>query len=325
MPAEFGRRPLLGALGTVWGATAATAQAGWRPERPIRMITPSGAGSGADVVARTLAAKLSELLGQPVVVENQSQGVGAVGILNAARAKPDGYTMMCVISSILLAPLVDPSLAYDVRQFAPLSQIHQGATVLAVAPGVPAKTLEEFLALARAKPDDYSIADYGHGTASHIHAALLIKRAELPVENIHYSNTPQIFQDMIAGRMRAAVVDSASGSQPIRDGLIRPLVASGRERIAVLPDVPTFGELGYRGFEPAIWQAMFLPKDVPAPIAATLEAAVRQAILAPDFVARLRNIGFVAVGGPAEALGRMLASEREIWASVIAETGIKPL
>ena len=216
MPAEFRRRPLLGALGTVWGATAATAQAGWRPERPIRMITPSGAGSGADVVARTLAAKLSELLGQPVVVENQSQGVGAVGILNAARAKPDGYTMMCVISSILLAPLVDPSLAYDVRQFAPLSQIHQGATVLAVAPGVPTKTLEEFLALARAKPDDYSIADYGHGTASHIHAALLIKRAGLPVENIHYSNTPQIFQDMIAGRMRAAVVDSASGSQPIR-------------------------------------------------------------------------------------------------------------
>ena len=310
-------------------APALISRAAWAqdkfPSKPISLIVPWPAGGPSDAVLRAFAESASRALGVAVVPDNKPGAGGILGASAMVTAKPDGYTMMCVISSILLAPLVDPSLAYDVRQFAPLSQIHQGATVLAVAPGVPTKTLEEFLALARAKPDDYSIADYGHGTASHIHAALLIKRAGLPVENIHYSNTPQIFQDMIAGRMRAAVVDSASGSQPIRDGLIRPLVASGRERIAVLPDVPTFGELGYRGFEPAIWQAMFLPKDVPAPIAATLEAAVRQAILAPDFVTRLRNIGFVAVGGPAEALGRMLASEREIWASVIAETGIKPL
>jgi tripartite-type tricarboxylate transporter receptor subunit TctC len=324
MRVATGRRPWLGAAGLVAIGGRAGAQAEWKPDRPVRMIVPSGPGSGADVVSRALAAKVGDLLGQPVVVENQSQGVGAVGILNAARARPDGYTMMCVISSILLAPLVDPTLAYDARQFAPLSQVHQGATVLTVAPGVPARTLEEFLALARANPEQYTIADYGHGTASHIHAALLVKRAGLQVENVHYSNTPMIFQDMVGGRIRCAVVDSASGSQPIRDGMIRPIAASGRQRIAVLPEVPTFGELGLQGFEPAIWQAMFLPKEVPAPIAATLERAVRQAILAPDFVARLRNIGFVAVGSSSEELAQMLASERAIWAAVIAETGIKP-
>jgi len=325
MPPFIGRRPLMGALGASLVTGSASAQGDWRPDRPVRMIVPSGPGSGADVVARALAQKIGENLGQPVVVENQSQGVGAVGILNAARARPDGYTIMCVISSILLAPLVDPSLAYDVRQFAPLSQVHQGATVLTVAPNVPARTLEEFIALARANPEQYSIADYGHGTASHIHAALLTKRAGLRDEIVHYSNTPMIFQDMVGGRIRAAVVDSASGSQPIRDGMIRPIVASGRERIGVLPNVPTFRELGYQGFEPAIWQALFLPKDVPAPIAASLEKAARQSITAPDFVARLRNIGFVAVGASSEELGAMLASERSIWASVIAETGIKPL
>jgi tripartite-type tricarboxylate transporter receptor subunit TctC len=325
MAPQPGRRPLFGALGASLIAGGARAQAEWRPDRPVRLIVPSGPGSGADVVSRALAQKLTESLGQQVVVENMGQGVGAVGILAAGRAKPDGYTLMCVISSILLAPLIDPSLAYDVRQFAPLSQIHQGATVLTVAPDVPAKTLDEFLALARAQPEAYTIADYGHGTASHIHAALLIKRAGLKVENVHYSNTPMIFQDMVGGRIKCAVVDSASGSQPIRDGMIRPIVVSGRQRIAVLPDVPTFGELGYAGFEPAIWQAMFLPKEVPAPIAASLERAVRQAILAPDFVARLRGIGFVAVGGSSDELAAMLASERATWQAVIAETGIKPL
>ena len=328
MGPRIARRSLAVAGAALVAAGRASAQGGaaaaWRPDRPVRMIVPSGAGSGADVVARALAAKLSELLGQPVVVENQPQGVGAVGILAAARARPDGHTLMCAISSILLAPLVDPTLAYDVRQFMPVSQVHQAATVLSVPPRVPARNLEEFVALAKAEPQRHSIGTYGHGTASHIHAALLIRRAGLGTEMIHYPSSPPVIRDMMADHIRCGIVDSASGIQFFRDGNLRPLAVSGRRRLAVLPEVPTFGELGLAGFEPAIWQAVFLPLGTPAPVAAEMEAAVRAAIASPEVSGRLRNIGFEPVGGSSEELAAMLAAERATWAAVIAETGIRP-
>jgi tripartite-type tricarboxylate transporter receptor subunit TctC len=324
MQGSMRRRPVLGTLGSALLARGTAAQGEWRPDRPVRMIVPSGPGSGADVVARALAAKMTELLGQPVVVDNQNQGVGAVGILAAARSRPDGHTLMCSISSILLAPLVDPSLTYDVRQFMPVSQVHQAATVLVVPPQVPARTLDEFLALVRAAPERFIIADYGHGTASHVHAALLIRRAGLRNEIVHYTNTPGIIRDLIADHIRCAIVDSASGMQPVRDGQVRALVVSGRRRLGVLGEVPSFGELGYQGFEPAIWQSMFLPMGTPPVIAAVIERATRQAIAAPDFGVRLRGLGFEPVGGSAEELAAMLAAERATWQAVIVETGIRP-
>lgn len=302
----------------------ARAQSEWKPDRPVRMIVPSGAGSGADVVARALAARLAELLGQAVVVENMQQGVGAVGIMAATRARPDGQTIMCAISSILLAPLVDSSLAYDVRNVMPVSQVHQAATVLSVPQRLPIRTLAEFIAASRAQPDRYTIGDYGHGTASHIHAALLIKRAGLPTEIVHYPTSPPMIRDMIADHIRCGIVDSASGMPFYRDGSLRPIAVSGRKRIPALPDVPTFGELGFAGFEPAIWQAVFLPPATPAPLAAAIEATVRAAILSPAVADLLRNIGFEAVGGSAADLAAMLDTERATWTAVIAETGIKP-
>lgn len=324
MRGSLGRRPLFGAIGGALAARMAAAQAEWRPDRPVRMIVPSGPGSGADVVARALAAKLAELLGQGVVVDNQNQGVGAVGIMAAARAKPDGQTVMCSISSILLAPLVDPNLTYDVRQFQPVSQLHQAATVLIVPPQVPARRLAEFLALARAAPERFTIADYGHGTASHVNAALLIRRAGLATDIVHYSNTPGIVRDLVAGHIRCAIVDSASGMQPIRDGMVHALAVSGRRRLGVIGEIPTFGEQGFTGFEPAPWQGMFLPFGTPAAIAGVIERAVRQVVATPDFGARLRGLGFEPVGGSAEDLAAMLASERATWQAVIAETGIRP-
>ncbi len=300
------------------------ATSGWRPDRPVRMIVPSGAGSGADVVARALAARLAELIGQSVVVENMPHGVGTVGILAATRARPDGQTIMCAISSILLAPLVDNSLPYDVRNVMPVSQVHQAATVLCVPQRLPIRTLAEFIAASKAQPDRFTIGDYGHGTASHIHAALLIRRAGLPTEVVHYPTSPPMIRDMIADHIRCGIVDSASGMPFFRDGSLRPLAASGRARIPALPDLPTFGELGFAGFEPAIWQAVFLPPGTPAPLAAAIETTVRAAIVSPAVADLLRNIGFEAVGGSAADLAAMLEAERATWTAVIAETGIKP-
>ncbi len=321
----FTRRALtLGAAGIAMAPAIGRTQTEWKPDRPVRMIVPSGAGSGADVVARALAARLAEMLGQSVVVENMQQGVGAVGIVAATRARPDGQTIMCAISSILLAPLVDSSLPYDVRNVMPVSQVHQAATVLSVPQRLPIRTLAEFIAASKAQPERFTIGDYGHGTASHIHAALLIKRAGLPTEIIHYPTSPPMIRDMIADHIRCGIVDSASGMPFYRDGSLRPLAVSGRKRIPALPDVPTFGELGFAGFEPAIWQAVFLPPNTPAPLAAAIEATVRAAIVSPAVADLLRNIGFEAVGGSAADLAAMLEAERATWTAVIAETGIKP-
>jgi len=322
-----GRRGVLGGGAVVLGAAGlrgARAQQEWRPDRPVRMIVPNGPGSGADIVARALAAKLGEFLGQTIVVDNQPQGVGAVGFLAAARARPDGQTLLCAISSILLAPLIDPSLAYDARQFMPVSQLHQAATVLTIPPAVPARDLAQFLALAKADPRRFSIATYGHGTASHVHAALLVKRAGLEVEVIHYGNSPVAMRDMIAGHIRAAILDSASGMASYRDGQLVPLAISGRRRLSVLPDVPTLGELGFAGFEPAIWQGIFLPLGTPPAIHGSMAAAVRAAILSEEVAGRLRGLGFDPVGGTPEALGELLVAERATWQAVIAETGIRP-
>ena len=321
----FTRRTLmLGTAGAALMSVPGHAQAEWKPDRPVRMIVPSGAGSGADVVARALAARLAEMLGQAVVVENMAQGVGAVGIMAATRARPDGQTIMCAISSILLAPLVDSSLAYDVRQVMPVSQVHQAATVLTVPQRLPIRTLADFIAASKAQPERFTIGDYGHGTASHIHAELLIKRAGLGSEVVHYPNSPPMLRDIIADHIRCGIVDSASGMPFFRDGSLRPIVVSGRGRVPALPDVPTFAEAGFAGFEPAIWQAVFLPPNTPAPLAAAIEATVRAAILSPAVSDLLRSIGFAPVGGSAAELAAMLDAERATWTAVIAETGIKP-
>lgn len=326
METRIGRRGLvLGVAAAGLAATAARAQGeAWRPERPVRMIVPSGAGSGADVVARALGARLATQIGQAVVIENMPQGVGTVGILAATRARPDGQTIMCAISSILLAPLVDPSLPYDVRNVMPVSQVHQAATVLTVPPRLPIPDLAAFVAASKAEPERFTIGTYGHGTASHIHAALLIRRAGLPTEVVHYPTSPPMIRDMIADHIRCGIVDSASGMPFFRDGSLRPLAVSGRRRLAVLPEVPSFGELGMPGFEPAIWQAVFLPPNTPPALAAAVEAEVRAAIASDAVSGLLRNIGFEPAGGSAAELAAMLDAERATWSAVIAETGIRP-
>jgi len=202
--------------------------------------------------------------------------------------------------------------------------VHQAATVLSVPPRLPIRDLAAFVAASRAEPDRFTIGTYGHGTASHIHAALLIRRAALPTEVVHFPSSPPMIRDMIAGHIRCGIVDSASGMPFFRDGSLRPLAVSGRRRLSVLPDVPSFGELGFAGFEPAIWQAVFLPPGAPEAVADAVGAAVRAAIASPEVSERLRGLGFEPVGGSSEELATMLASERATWSAVIAETGIRP-
>jgi len=316
------RRAALALLTTP--AIARAQGAGWTPDRRIRFVLPNIAGSGADTVVRVVAPRLADRFGQPVVVENIPGGAGVQGITTVARAAADGYTAISAISSILLAPIVDPSLPYDVqRDFVPVTQYHFGAGVLCVASAdTRAATLAEFFAEARAEPARYDIGTYGHGSASHVQAALLIRSANLGVNIVPYQGSPPVMRDMLGGHMRAAFLDSASALTHIRSGSFRALAVSGPRRIGVLPDVPTFLELGLQGFEPVLWQGLFLPTGTPPPVLASWEAAAREAVANPEVADRFRTIGFEPVGGSSAEFAATIAREKEVWTRIIRDLGL---
>ncbi len=296
----------------------------WERDRPVRLILNGAAGSGADAVARVLALRLQEEFQQSVVVENQPAGAGVVGYQAAMRARKDGLTAICCISGVLLGPLVDSKLPFDVfNEAVPVSQLHTAAGVLCVAKSLGVKTFAEFLAWARAQQGPIPFGNYGHGTASHIHAALLTRRANLNTELVPYPG-PQLVNDLVAGHVKVGFLDSGSVIAQLRGGDIIGLAVTGPERVSVLPNLPTLVSMGnMQGFEPQIWQGIFLPPETPAPILAAWGGAVSRAVKSPQVSARFRDIGFEPVGSLPEEFRAMLRRERETWQRVVAETGVR--
>jgi tripartite-type tricarboxylate transporter receptor subunit TctC len=295
----------------------------WPQDRPIRLILNGAAGSGADAVTRVIAQRLQEEFKQNVVVENLPAGAGVVGYQTAMRARKDGLTAICCISSVLLGPLVDAKLPFDVfNEAVPVSQLHTAAGVLCVSPSLGVKTLEEFLAWARAQATPFPFGNYGHGTASHIHAALLTKRAELRTELVPYPG-PQLVTDLMAGHVKVGFLDSGSVIAQLRSGDVLGLAVTGPRQVSVLPSLPTLVSKGMAGFEPQIWQGIFLPPETPAPIVEAWGQGVTRAVRSEPVGAKFRDIGFEPVGSSPEEFKAMLRRERDIWAKVVAETGVR--
>jgi tripartite-type tricarboxylate transporter receptor subunit TctC len=295
----------------------------WPQDRPIRIILNGAAGSGADAVTRVLAQRLQEEFRQNVVVENLPAGAGVGGYQTAIRARRDGLTAICCISSVLLGPLVDQKLPFDVfNEAVPVSQLHTAAGVLCVSRALGVRTLEDFLAWARAQATPFPFGNYGHGTASHIHAALLTKRAELRTELVPYPG-PQLVSDLMAGHVGVGFLDSGSVIAQLRSGDVLGLAVTGPRQVSVLPDLPTLVSKGMAGFEPQIWQGIFLPPDTPANIVEAWGAGVTRAVKSEPVSAKFRDIGFEPVGSSPEEFRAMLKREREIWAGVVAETGVR--
>jgi tripartite-type tricarboxylate transporter receptor subunit TctC len=288
------------------------------------VLLNGGAGSGADTVTRIMAARLARDLDQSVVVENQPAGAGVVGYLAAVRARKDGLTLLSAISRLLLGPLIDPSLPFDVfNGVIPVSQIQISAGALCVSPGLGVKDLAGFLARGRAAGPPLAIGYFGHGTSSHIQAELLVRRAGLRAETVPYPGTPALMQDLLAGHIKAGMVELGSVIGLLRAGELLGLALTGPRRLAPMPGMPLFAEHGLTGFEPQLWHGTFLPPETPAQIVAAWGAAVSAAMRSEEVSGKLRDLGTESVGSLPDAFTAMLRREREVWAPLVAEIGIR--
>lgn len=313
--------------GLVWSqTTAAHAQASdarW-PERPIRLIVPFTAGSSSDIVARLVAQKLAERLGQPLVVENRVGGGGSIGSGEVAHADADGYTLGVANTSTHAVAVSLTALPYDpVKDFAPVSMLGHSPFVLALYPGVPAQTVQELIALARAKPRTLNYASAGPATLAHLSGALFEKMAKIELTHVPYRGTAQSTLDLLEGRVEMQFGTIPPTLAHIRAGKLRALAVTGAARNAALPEVPTLAESGLDGYECSLWQAIVAPAGAPPAIISRLNREISAILDDPEVRAALAKNGIEAQASSTEALTARIHADTKKWRDVIAGAGIR--
>jgi tripartite-type tricarboxylate transporter receptor subunit TctC len=291
--------------GLLWTnvAQAQANDARW-PERPIRLIVPFTAGSSSDIVARLVAQKLGERLGQPLVVENRVGGGGSIGSGEVAHADADGYTLGLANTS-----------THAVAGHSPF--------VLALYPGVPAQSVQELIALARAKPRMLNYASAGPATLAHLSGALFEKMAKIELTHVPYRGTAQSTLDLLEGRVEMQFGTIPPTLMHIRTGKLRALAVTGATRNQTLPDVPTLAESGLEGYECSLWQAIVAPAAAPPAIIARLNREVGAVLNDPDVRAALAKNGIEAEASSPSALGARIRADVTKWRDVIASAGIR--
>ena len=294
------------------------------PERPIRLIVATAAGGASDIVARTVGQKLTELWGQPVVVDPRPGANGNVAALLAAGAPPDGYTlMMGTIGVMAVNRAIYRDIGFDpARDFEPVARLVSFANLLVVHPSVPVTNLREFVAYARANPG-LTYGSPGSGGSLHLAMVVLSQVAGIQTEHVPYRGAALALNDLVAGNIRSAFSDPLVTLPQVEAGRVRALAVSGRNRLPTAPDVPTVAEAGYPGYEVSGWLGIVAPRGTPAPIVARLNAALNGIVRQPDTAARLVGQGAEVVTGTPEEFGAFIRAEIERWAKVAAETGMR--
>jgi tripartite-type tricarboxylate transporter receptor subunit TctC len=300
-----------------------SARAEW-PDRPIKMIVPFSAGSSSDTIARIVAAKMGERLGQQVVVENRVGGSTIIGTDSVAKSAPDGYTLQLANTTTHAASVaLNATLPFDpVKDFAPVAMIGVSPFVLIGTTQVAATTLKDFVALAKAKPGSLSYASAGTGTLAHLAGELFKSKAGIEVTHVPYRGSAQSMIDLMQGRIDLSVSTIPPTLQHIREGKLRAFATMSEKRNASLPEVPTVAEAGVPGCEAALWTAVVVPAGVPADIIKKLNAAVLAAVATPDIQQALIIQGVHPEPGPPEAVGERIKADILKWKDVVATAKI---
>ncbi|MCM2327946.1 MAG: tripartite tricarboxylate transporter substrate binding protein [Lysobacter sp.] len=299
---------------------AALAQAGY-PDKPIRLIVPFPPGGGTDILGRIVSDKLSTTLGWKVVVENKAGAGGTVGLDAAAKAKPDGYTLVIAqTSNLSIAPSIMSGLPYDpVKDFSPVRLIASVPLAIVVGVNSPIKSMGDLVAAAKANPGKLLFASPGNATVAHLAGEYFQKIAGVKYTHVPYKGTGQALPDVISGRASFFVASIESATAQVKAGQLRAIAVTSLKRAPQWPDVPTVAESGYPGFEAITWFGVAVPAGTPAPIIARLDAEVSKVLDAPDVKERLNGKADV---GPAE-FAALIKSDHDKWASVVKEAGIK--
>lgn len=308
-------------LGSAPGAAVAQGY----PAKAIRFVVPFPPGGATDIITRTVAQKLSEQLGQPVVVDNKPGAGGAIGSDLVAKAAPDGYTiLMATTSTHSIGPALNARLPYNPeRDFAPVSLVATSPNLLVVTPAIPVNNLKEFIAYARAHPGQLNFASSGTGTIVHLSGELFKRMAGLDMVHVPYKGTALAVPDLINGQVTMIFDNIVSAMPQVKSGKVKVLAITSAKRSSLVPEVPTMAEAGLPGYTSDTYFGVFAPAGTPKEIVDRLAREIARAVNAPEVRDRLAAQGAEAVGGPPAELAAAVRGDAEKWGRVIKEAGVK--
>jgi tripartite-type tricarboxylate transporter receptor subunit TctC len=293
------------------------------PAKSVRIIAPFAPGGGTDFIARLIAQKLTDRLGQQVIVENKPGAGGNLGAEYAVKSPPDGYTLLLVAGSYTVNPSLY-KLSFDpVDDISPIAQLSQGPFIVAVHPSVPAKSLKELIDYARQQPDKLSYASSGSGSITHLAEELFLDMAKIRMVHIPYKGTGPALNDTIAGNTQVIFGSVATSVQFIKSGRLRGLAVTTAQRNPALPDLPTVAEAGVPGYEVVLWHGLVAPKGVPRPIIGRINREANEALKSKDVADLLATDGVAPAGGTPEQFQAVIQRDIERWRGIVKQAGIK--
>jgi tripartite-type tricarboxylate transporter receptor subunit TctC len=314
----------LAASAVAMPTVARLARADTYPSHPVHLIVPQAAGSSTDIHARLIGQYLSEHLGQPFVVDVKPGAGGNIGTEAVVRSTPDGYTLLTVNSQNAISPALYPELTFNfIRDIAPIGQISLAPMIMEVNPSVPAKTVPEFIAYAKANPGKISMASAGVGGPQHLAGELFKAMTGLNIVHVPYRGSTPAVADMLGGQVQLMFDVTPTALPQIKAGKLRPLAVTTKARLDALPDVPSLSDF-LPGYEAEGWLGMGAPTGTPADVIATLNKQINAALADPPIKQHLTDIGVVVQGGSAADFGKFIAGETAKWGKVIKDAGIKP-
>ena len=289
------------------------------------MVLPYPPGGGSDTIGRPLAQKLTESLGQQVVVENRGGANGNIGMEHAARAAPDGYTIVLALTAQLAVnPGLYSRVPYDpVKDFAPITLLGTGTYILVVHPSLPVKSLKQLIALAKSQPGQIAYSSSGNGSGGHLAAELLNSMAGIRMLHVPYKGGGPALLDLIAGQVQVLFSTQLASWPHIQSGRIRALAVSTAKRPASIPDLPTVAEAGLPGYDAGVWYGVLAPAGTPREIIARLNAEIVRALNLPDYQKFLVSNAIDPIGSPPEQLGQYIKTELVKWAKVVKDAGVR--
>ena len=311
------------ALGAAFAPWCALAQDAW-PSRPIRLILPFPPGGGTDILGRLIAERLTANLGQPVVAENRGGAGGNVGAEAAAKSAPDGYTIVLVAPSLAISPSLYSTLGYDpVKDFAPVSLVATVPNVMITNPSVPAKTLAEFIRLAKSKPGEMNFGSGGSGTSNHLAGELFNIVAGVKLVHIPYKGVNLAMNDVLSGRVQLVFIGIPAAAPHIKAGKLRALALVAPQRSSVLPDVPTVAEAGLPRFEVTTWYGILAPAGTPRPVVERLKGELGKIMHSSELKERLEALATDPMTSTPEQFADLIRREIAKWREVVREAGVK--
>jgi len=301
-------------------ATSALAQG--YPAKPAKVVVPYPPGGPTDIVARVVSQKLSEQMGQQFVVENRPGAGGNIGAEAVAKSPADGYTLLVATTAHAINPSLFKSLGYNLtKDFAPVSQLTSGPLVIVANPSLPAKSVQELIALAKAKPGTLNYASSGNGQSTHLSAELFATMAGIKMNHIPYKGSAPALTDVMGGQASLMFDTMLSAMPQVKNGKLKAIAVTSASRSPAAPDVPTVAESGLPGYEAIAWNGLLVPAATPADVVAKLNAELKKALDAPDVKDRFSAQGFGAAWNTREAFAKFIQSELDKWAKVVKVSG----